>query len=34
MKDKVMAKQVQIKKSEIPKGWSIEASDFVNKVCF
>ena len=27
-----MAKQVQIKKNEIPENWSIEAADFVNKV--
>lgn len=27
-----MAKQVQIKKNEIPENWSIEAADFINKV--
>ena len=27
-----MAKQVQVKKIEIPEGWSIEAADFINKV--
>ena len=27
-----MAKQVQVKKNEIPEGWSIEAADFINKV--
>lgn len=28
----IFAKQVQIKKHEIPDGWSIEAADFINKV--
>jgi hypothetical protein len=32
IKEQIMAKQVQIKKNEIPEGWSIEAADFVNKV--
>jgi hypothetical protein len=27
-----LAKQVQIRKNEIPEGWSIEAADFVNRV--
>ena len=27
-----MAKQVQVKKQEIPDGWSTEAADFVNRV--
>ena len=27
-----MAKQVQIKKDDIPEGWSIEAADFINRV--
>ena len=27
-----MAKQVQIKKNEIPEGWSTEAADFINRV--
>jgi hypothetical protein len=26
-----MAKQVQVKKNEIPEAWSIEAADFINK---
>lgn len=34
IKEKIMAKQVQIKKSEIPEGWSIEAADFINRVLF
>ena len=28
----VLAKQVQIRKNDIPPGWSIEAADFVNKM--
>ena len=27
-----MAKQVQIKKDNIPDGWSKEAADFINRV--
>jgi hypothetical protein len=27
-----MSKQIQVKKTEIPEGWSIEGADFVNKV--
>jgi hypothetical protein len=27
-----MAKQVQIKRNEIPEGWSTEAADFINRV--
>jgi len=34
IKEKVLAKQVQIKTSEIPDGWSIEAADFANRVTF
>ena len=26
-----MERQAQIKKSDIPEGWSIEAADFINK---
>ena len=32
IRDKVLAKQVQIKKDEIPTGWGAEAADFVNKL--
>lgn len=32
IKEKILAKQVQIKKSDIPEGWSIEAADFINRV--
>ena len=34
IKDKIMAKQVQIKRNEIPEGWSTEAADFINRVKF
>ena len=27
-----MARQVQIKRNEIPDGWSLEGADFINKV--
>jgi len=29
-----MSKQVQIKKSEVPEGWSLDAADLINKVKF
>lgn len=32
IKDKILAKQVQIRRSEIPEGWSVEAADFINRV--
>ena len=31
IRDMIFAKQVQIQRNELPKGWSIEAADFVNK---
>ena len=31
IRDRILAKQVKIKKEEIPKDWSIEAADFINK---
>ena len=27
----IFAKQVQIKRHELPEGWSLEAADFINK---
>jgi len=27
-----MSKQIQVKKNEIPEGWSIEGADFINRV--
>lgn len=32
IKELILAKQVQIRKSDIPEGWSEEAADFINKV--
>ncbi|KRX03300.1 Protein kinase-like domain [Pseudocohnilembus persalinus] len=32
IRDQILAKQVQIKKSEIPPGWSLEAADFTNRL--
>lgn len=32
IRDQILAKQVQIKKHEIPEGWSLEAADFVNRL--
>ena len=32
IRDQILLKQVQIKPSRIPDGWSYEAVDFVNKV--
>ena len=32
IRDQILAKQVQIKKSEIPEGWSLEAADFINRL--
>lgn len=31
IRDQILTKQVQIKKFEIPEGWSIAAADFINK---
>lgn len=32
IRDQILAKQVQIKKSEIPEDWSMEAADFMNRM--
>jgi len=32
IKEMIMSKQVQVKKDEIPEGWSIEGADFINRV--
>lgn len=32
IRDQILAKRVQIKKHEIPGGWSLESADFINKV--
>lgn len=30
IRDQILAKQVQIKRHEVPQGWSLEAADFIN----
>lgn len=32
IRDSIFAKQVQIKKFDVPEGWSYEAADFINKL--
>jgi len=32
IRDQILAKQVQLKKSDIPERWSLEAADFINKL--
>jgi serine/threonine protein kinase len=32
IKELIIAKQVQIRKQDIPEDWSVEAADFINKV--
>ena len=32
IREQILAKQIQIKRTEIPEGWSLEAADFINKV--
>jgi hypothetical protein len=32
IKEKIMAKQVQVKKEQIPRGWSVESADFINRL--
>lgn len=32
IRDQILSKQVQIRKSEIPQGWSADAADFCNKL--
>jgi serine/threonine protein kinase len=32
IRDQILAKQVQIKKNEIPDDWSMEAADFINRM--
>ena len=34
IREAILAKQVQVKRHEIPANWSVEAADFVNKVKF
>jgi serine/threonine kinase 32 len=32
IRDQILAKQVQLKKTDIPQGWSLEAADFINRL--
>lgn len=32
IRDEILAKQIQIRKNEVPEGWSIEGADFINRV--
>lgn len=32
IKDKIFSKQVQLKKKDVPQGWSLESVDFINKL--
>lgn len=32
IRDQILAKQVQIKKTDVPEKWSLEAADFANRV--
>jgi serum/glucocorticoid-regulated kinase 1/serum/glucocorticoid-regulated kinase 2 len=31
IREAILSKQVQVKVKDIPKGWSMEAADFINK---
>jgi serine/threonine protein kinase len=33
IREQVLAKQAMLRKYDIPENWSIEAMDFINKVC-
>ena len=32
IREKIMSKQVQVKKKQIPKNWSIDSADFINRL--
>jgi len=32
IRDHILSKQIQIKRQDIPRGWSIEAADFINRM--
>ena len=32
IRDHILAKQISIKKGDIPRDWSLQAADFINKV--
>ena len=32
IRDHILSKQIQIRKNEVPQGWTLEAADFINKL--
>ena len=32
IRDEILSRQVQVRKSDIPDGWSLEAADFINRL--
>jgi len=32
IRDQIFSKQINLKKSDLPDGWSMEAADFINKL--
>ena len=32
IRDNIFSKQINLKKSDLPEGWSMEAADFINKL--
>ena len=32
IRDQIFSKQINLRKSDIPDGWSMEAADFINKL--
>jgi serine/threonine protein kinase len=34
IRDHILSTQISIKRSEVPRGWSLQAADFINKVTF
>ena len=32
IRDQIFSKQINLKKSDLPEGWSMEAADFINKL--
>ena len=32
IRDQILSRQVQVRRGEIPEGWSLEGADFVNRV--
>jgi serine/threonine protein kinase len=34
IRDQILSKQVGVRSEDVPKSWSLEAADFINKVGF